>query len=50
VQAAISEVSATSVSDLSKVMKVVMPKIKGRANGAMVKILAEAEFNKTTAL
>ncbi|MBV6466087.1 MAG: putative protein YqeY [Anaerolineales bacterium] len=45
VQAAIAEAGAASVSDMGKVMKLVMPKIAGRASGdavsAMVKELLQ---------
>lgn len=45
VQAAIAEAGAASVSDMGKVMKLVMPKIAGRAPGdavsAMVKELLQ---------
>ncbi len=44
----IEEVKATSPKDLGKVMKVIMPKIKGRADGKLVnemvrKILSDGE-------
>ncbi|MCX7698068.1 MAG: GatB/YqeY domain-containing protein [Candidatus Goldbacteria bacterium] len=41
----IKEVNATTSKDMGKVMAVLMPKIKGRADGAKVKILVE-EFLK----
>lgn len=41
VQAAIAEVGATSVSDVGKVMKAVMPKTAGRAPGDAVSALVK---------
>jgi len=42
VKKAIEEVGAESVKDMGKVMKVVMPKVKGRADGSLVnKIVKE---------
>lgn len=35
-QAVISEVGATSVKDISKIMPVLMPKVKGQADGRVV--------------
>jgi len=37
VEDAIAEVSASSMKDLGAVMKIVMPKVKGRADGSAVK-------------
>jgi hypothetical protein len=36
IKAAIAEASATSPNDMGKVMKVLMPKVKGRADGKLV--------------
>jgi hypothetical protein len=36
VKSAIAETSATSAKDMGKVMKVIMPKTKGKADGALV--------------
>lgn len=41
-QAAIAEVGATSPADLGKVMKVLMPQVKGRADGQLVNQLVRA--------
>ncbi|MFH1688538.1 MAG: GatB/YqeY domain-containing protein [bacterium] len=40
VKAAVTEVGAESAKDMGKIMKVVMPKIKGQADGKMVNKLA----------
>lgn len=36
VKSAVAETSATSAKDMGKVMKVIMPKTKGKADGALV--------------
>ena len=41
VKQAIDETGAASVKDLGKVMKVVMPKVKGRADGSVVNRLVK---------
>lgn len=40
----IKEVGATSLKDIGKVMSRLMPKVKGRADGAKVKLLVEEFF------
>lgn len=42
----INSVGATSPSDIGKVMKEVMPKVKGRADGSLVKKIAENLLSK----
>ena len=41
IQEAISETGAVSVKDMGKIMKVVMPKVKGRADGNQVNQIAK---------
>jgi uncharacterized protein YqeY len=41
----IAETGATSVKDIGKVMGKLMPKVKGRADGAKVKLYVEEFFN-----
>jgi len=45
VREAINEVNATSIKDMGKVMKVVMPKVKGRADGNMVNQIVKKILN-----
>jgi len=45
VQEAIREVGATSVKDLGKVMKALMPKVAGRADGKAVNEMVRQELN-----
>jgi hypothetical protein len=42
IQSCIDEVGATSLHDLGKVMKLVMPKVAGRSDGKRVNELAKA--------
>ena len=42
---AIDEVNATGVSDLGKVMKVIMPKVKGRADGKIVNQMVSSQLS-----
>jgi uncharacterized protein len=46
VAAAVTESGATSVKDMGKVMAVVMPKVKGRADGKQVSALVTQELAK----
>jgi uncharacterized protein YqeY len=41
----IQEINATSMKDIGKIMKVVMPKVKGRADGNMVNNIAKKILN-----
>ncbi|RYM05307.1 GatB/YqeY domain-containing protein [Sporolactobacillus sp. THM7-7] len=41
----ISEVGAQSKADMGKVMKAVMPKVKGRADGSLVNRLVRSKLN-----
>ncbi|WP_338215822.1 GatB/YqeY domain-containing protein [Lacticaseibacillus salsurivasis] len=41
----IAEVGATGKSDFGKVMKTLMPKVKGQADGAMVNRIVKAKLN-----
>lgn len=45
VLSAIQEVGATSMKDMGKIMAVVMPKIKGRADGGIVNKLVKENLN-----
>lgn len=45
VVAAISEVGATSMKDMGKIMGVVMPKTKGRADGKMINEIVKAHLS-----
>lgn len=45
VLSAIQEVDATSMKDMGKIMAVVMPKIKGRADGGIVNKLVKESFS-----
>lgn len=42
---AISEVGATSIKDMGKIMAAVMPKTKGRADGKMINAIVRAKLN-----
>jgi hypothetical protein len=42
---AIAEAGATSVKDMGKVMKVLMPRITGKADGKMVSDLVKAKLS-----
>lgn len=44
VQAAIAEVGATTPADMGKVMKAVLPKLQGRADGAQVSQLVRTKL------
>lgn len=44
----IKEVGATSVKDLGKVMKAIMPRIAGRANGKVVNQMVRAQLSSTS--
>jgi len=44
VQESVKEAGATGAQDLGKVMKVLMPKVKGRADGNLVNKLAKEEL------
>jgi len=44
VEEAIKEVQATSLKDMGKVMKVVMPKVRGRADGRVVNELVKSKL------
>jgi len=46
IQAAISEVGASSASDIGKVMANIMPKIKGKADGGLVNKLVRENLEK----
>lgn len=46
---AIEEARAESLRDMGKVMKVVMPKVKGKADGALVNKIAKEELEKIQA-
>lgn len=41
----ISQIGATTVTDMGKVMAVVMPKLKGRADGSLVSQLVKQELS-----
>lgn len=45
VLSAIQEIDATSMKDMGKIMAVVMPKIKGRADGGIVNKLVKESFS-----
>ena len=45
VVAAISEVGATSMKDMGKIMAAVMPKTKGRADGKMINEIVKAKLS-----
>ena len=47
VAAAVAESGATSVKDMGKVMAVLMPKVKGRADGKLVSSLVTQELAKS---
>lgn len=42
----IAKVSASGMSDFGKVMGVVMPQVKGKADGALVNKTVKAQLNK----
>lgn len=42
---AISETGATSMKDIGKIMGVVMPKVKGRADGKMINAIAKEKLS-----
>ena len=44
----IKEVGATSVKDLGKVMKAIMPRIAGRADGKVVNQMVRAQLSSTS--
>jgi uncharacterized protein YqeY len=44
VEAAIAETGAASMADMGKVMKIVMPKIQGRAEGGFVSQLVRQKL------
>lgn len=44
VSAAIAEAGASSPSDMGKVMKLVLPKVQGRADGAQISALVKAKL------
>jgi hypothetical protein len=46
VKEAIREVGASSKSDMGKVMAVVMPKVKGKADGSLVNKIVVSELSK----
>jgi uncharacterized protein YqeY len=46
---AIEEVNATGISDLGKVMKVIMPKVKGRADGKIVNQMVSSQLSVDSA-
>jgi len=46
VQEAIKESGASGVADLGKVMKVLMPRVKGKADGNLVNQIVKAELSK----
>jgi len=48
VKKAISEASAEGIKDLGKVMKLVIPALKGKADGAVVNKIVREELEKTT--
>ena len=45
VKEAISEVGATSASDIGKVMGVLMPKVKGKTDGSLVSSIVKEELS-----
>jgi len=45
VEEAIAETSATSARDMGKVMALLMPKVKGRADGKLVNLLVKEMLN-----
>ncbi|MBY7143343.1 GatB/YqeY domain-containing protein [Virgibacillus sp. NKC19-3] len=45
VQQAIQEVNATSKKDMGKVMSAIMPKVKGRADGAQINKLVQRQLS-----
>jgi uncharacterized protein YqeY len=45
VAAAIAETGATSMKDIGKIMKAVLPKVAGRADGAEINKLIKARFS-----
>ena len=49
VNEAIAEAGAGSLRDMGKVMKVVMPKVKGKADGALVNKIVKEELEKAEA-
>lgn len=46
VRKAIEEVQADSIKDLGMVMKIIMPRIKGRADGSLVNKIVREELDK----
>ena len=46
VEESINEVGANSIKDMGKVMKVVMEKVKGRADGSIVSKIVREKLNK----
>jgi uncharacterized protein YqeY len=46
VKETISEVGATSKADMGKVMSAIMPKVKGKADGALVNKLVQQQLSK----
>lgn len=45
VAAAITEVGATSMRDMGKIMGVIMPRIKGRADGKIINAIVKAKLS-----
>ena len=45
VEEGVKAVGATSMKDMGKVMEYVMPKVKGRADGKAVSMIAKSLFN-----
>ena len=45
VQVTISEVGATSKKDIGKVMSAIMPKVKGKADGAKINQLVQKHLS-----
>ncbi len=46
VKEAISQTSATSISDMGRIMGALMPKIKGKADGTLVSQIVKTELSK----
>ena len=50
VRSAIEEVQAESIKDLGKVMKIMMPRLKGRADGSLVNRIVREELDREQAI
>lgn len=45
VQQTVQEVNATSKKDMGKVMRAIMPKVKGKADGSQIKEMVQSQLN-----